>query len=285
MLAPILLLAGLAWQQSSVPELKFPTDTRKPTATEAKEFLETICPGHVVIGETFECDVPCPKHTDFAGEKIRRSLDAVTRGHFLSPTSDDAVLAVSGCESHANNFGGTILLTREQGRWKIVWDKGGVPTTQCHRVLLPTRREVLICLGSFGGQGFVGVDLYVEDMTKPATSLMSGGKDSYLWEGKNTVGTCGYNGEDESKPFDLRLDYLERIQFNNAPDGTIRSISVFGRRGKRRMTAKDSVACINEQVPTRPHKGLTFAPSTAPYRVNFVLDGSNFRRVTDPRKK
>ena len=44
--------------------------------------------------------------------------DGVLFGHFLSATSEDAVVNCLGCEGHPALFGGTLLLTKEAGEWK-----------------------------------------------------------------------------------------------------------------------------------------------------------------------
>ena len=87
------------------------------------------------------------------------SLDRITRGHFLSPTSSDAVVFTQGCEPHALNFGGSIVLTRGSDRWEKSWYKAGVETSNCHKVQLTGGREILVCMGDYGGQGNVWTDL------------------------------------------------------------------------------------------------------------------------------
>jgi hypothetical protein len=43
-------------------------------------------------------------------------------GHFLSPTSDDAVIYAAG-ESHPTFWGGTLLLTKRGSEWAPIWYK------------------------------------------------------------------------------------------------------------------------------------------------------------------
>jgi hypothetical protein len=85
--------------------------------------MEAVCPGQVQVGEAINCGNDCPSFTNFGlfGDSFEWSLKRVTRGHFLSPTSDDAVLWVEGCEPHSENFGGTILLTRNFQGWALEW--------------------------------------------------------------------------------------------------------------------------------------------------------------------
>jgi hypothetical protein len=273
------LLTALAWAQpAGALKPVFPDDTQDPKQAGGAQLLEAACPGHVVAGKSVECKIVCPDLTDFKGAEQEWSLDRVTRGHFRSPQSDDAVLSMSGCESHAFNFGGTILLTRQSGKWTMLWYKGGVPTKNFHRVKLQSGREILICLGEYGGQGNVWTDLYVEDLLAPVSALMSG-KGKIIFEVFDNTATCGLNPEDESKTFPLTRHYVERVQFQSATDGTFRGLSVFGRHGERSMTVAQVNACTDEQIPGRPHRGLDFRPPTKPYRVDFTFDGEHIVRV------
>src|SRR5690348_8335969 len=64
----------------------------------------------------------CPRGSDFFIDQDALggvSLQAVSFGHFTSPGSDDALLSMLGCESHARYFGGSFLLTRRGGKWHL----------------------------------------------------------------------------------------------------------------------------------------------------------------------
>ena len=128
--------------------------------------MKAVCPGHAVVGKRVACRIVCPDVAAFK-EESEWALDAIVRGHFLSPTSGDAALSMSGCEPHSFNFGGTILITRKSGKWIELWYKGGVPTEKCHRGKLQSGREILVCLGEWGAQGGVSMELYLEDLLTP----------------------------------------------------------------------------------------------------------------------
>src|SRR5207253_2158254 len=101
--------------------------------------------------------------TSFKGDDLGWSLWRVTKGHFLSASSEDAVLSMAGCESHSENFGGSLLLTRRANGWRMLWYKAGVQTSKCHKVSLPGGREGLVCMGKDGGQGFLTASLSFVD--------------------------------------------------------------------------------------------------------------------------
>ena len=196
----------------------FPSDAQDPRQAGGAELLDAVCRGGVVHGRQITCSIVCPKFTGFAGDDLGWSLEKVTRGHFLSPTSDDAILSMSGCEPHAANFGGSILLTRRLNRWVLIWYKAGVETSRCHRVPLRSGREILACMGTYGGQGNHWSALYVEDLLKPTPVLMSDGTKEFFHVLDNTS-NCGWNSEDETKPYPLTLAYIGKVEFKSGEDG------------------------------------------------------------------
>jgi len=276
----IFACVGLCWAQPrGAPKPVFPVDTQDPKLAGGAELLEAVCPGRVDVGKEIQCTTECPEFTGFGGGGPRWNAAGVIRGHFLSPSSDDVVLAMEGCESHGANFGGTILLTRRSQKWRMLWYKAGVPTQQCHKIKRSDRREILICIGSYGGQGNVWTALYMEDLLSPYATLMAGDA-GILFEVFDNILTCGSMSDDPSKPTPLTRHYIERVEFRTRPDGSIRGLSVLAREGERSMTSEQVQVCIAEQLPTRPHRGIDFSPPTKPYRVDFTFDGSSFKRYT-----
>ncbi len=272
----IFLLTALAWAQ---PKPLFPDDTQDPKQAGGAELLEAVCPGHVVSGKDIACKETCPESSGFKDDKFWDwTLVGVTRGHFLSPQSDDAALAMVGCEGGYNRYGGTILLTRNSGKWTMLWYKGGVQTVECHRGKLTDGREILICLGGYGGQGNVWTDLYIVDLLMPL-SAESAGKEGTALSAFDNSSTCGWNPQDEEKPVHVTSTSIESVRFQTAPDGTFRGVSVFGRHGERDMTVAQVKTCDDERIPGRPHRGLNFNPPTKPYRVDFKFDGKQMVRV------
>jgi hypothetical protein len=203
------------------------------------------------------------------------TLAEVIRGHFLSPSSEDVVLAMTGCEPHSENFGGAILLTRRSQHWAMLWYKAGVETSHCHKVPLLDGRDILVCVGSSGARGSVSTELYVEDLLKPSPSLMAGNGGFFSVE--DDTRTCGWNSENERKPFPLTRAYIERVSFGPGARKGLPVISVTAAFGKRLIPFQEAQACIDEHNPNKAHLGMSLAPSTRSYRVEFFFDGRNYR--------
>jgi hypothetical protein len=275
----ILVLAAAAWAQPH--KTIFPSDSKDPKQSGGAEMLEAVCPGRVIVDKEIGCRGVCPEFTGFHGEDLGWAMTAVTRGHFVAAESDDVVLATSGCEDHSNNFGGTILVTRRSQTWRLLWYKAGVDTSQCHKLSLGDGREILVCLGGWGGQGLVETGLWVEDL-RAATPMIAGGDKSPFFEVWDNAGTCGENPEDDSKSEPLQYAYIVRIEFKN--NRVVPGISITAHFGKREMTLQDVDACIDAQNPNKPRKGLSFLPPTKGEQIDFVFESGTYHRSAKGRK-
>ena len=190
--------SGVA-QPAGAPKPVFPDDSQNPKQAGEAELLQVVCPGHLVVGKDIKCKETCPESSGFKDDKVFDwILVGITRGHFFSPHSDDVALAMGGCEGGYNNYGGTILLTKQSETWTMLWYKGGVPTARCHRGKLESGREILVCLGRYGGQGNVWTDLYIEDLLTPV-SAGAAGKEGTVLSAFDNSSTCGWNPQDSDR--------------------------------------------------------------------------------------
>jgi len=268
----ILVAASTSAQPSNPPDPVFPSDSTNPQQTGGRDLLEAVCPGEVVNGDEIECREGCPDFTSFGsiGDRFRWSLQAVTRGHFLSATSEDAVLWMTGCEPHSENFGGTALVTRRAERWTMLWYKAGVQTEKCHKVPLRNGREILICIATAGAQGISVTELYVEDLLDPKAVLMAAEASSFF-AARDTVGSCGWNQEDEQKPYPLIRSRIEKVEFSSDKASGVSVITIAASYGKRTMNPEDVRACLANRDKV--------APLTRRYRMRFVFNGYDYSPV------
>jgi hypothetical protein len=84
--------------------------------------MQEVCESSAAVGVDArghsQCTV-CPSYTDFHGNRKQSfNLQKVLGGHFSTTAHEQALLVLSGCESHADGFGGTALLTGEGKGWK-----------------------------------------------------------------------------------------------------------------------------------------------------------------------
>jgi hypothetical protein len=128
-----------------------------PSQAEAAGLLTAVCPADIQTDprpdeNSLVCK-PCPKFTGGASED-----PAVAKHEFFAPRSAiygsftsqgtvEAVMSFEGCESHVNNFGGSVLLRSLAGSWTRVNYAPNMITTACHSYRLKTGRDLLLCEG------------------------------------------------------------------------------------------------------------------------------------------
>lgn len=253
--------AARGQQSSEQTETNFPSDTKPPDQTDIKRLLETVCSAEIKSGKTVECRERCPEYTDFPGDELTWEVLGLTFGHFLSPTSDDATLSMSGCEPHSLNFGGTVLLTRQSNAWSMVWYKAGVDTSRCHKAPTANRREILVCIGQYGAQGNIWTALYTEDLSSPKTVLMAGGHE-FFTAYDNTIGCGNFQSE-------IVRSHISRVEFVDRADGHVPAIWVSASFGKQTATAASLGACMSKKAGS--------LPETRNYRMQFIFNGDDYR--------
>ena len=142
--------ATVATAATAVPA----TDAAPPSPADLASMLRAICgPEHVgrpTAGSRPECrEVPSyPTHC--AGPL---QIGGVTRGSFTSPSAVEALADYEGCEPHAGNFGGSVLLRRRGTGWERVAFLPSQRSATCLRLPRPDGAEVLACYSSWSGQG------------------------------------------------------------------------------------------------------------------------------------
>lgn len=271
--APLLACAGaLAWGQSqpgvsTIPaDPIFRSDTQDPKRAGGAGLLETVCPGRVVVAERIACKGGCPSFTELRVGGLE--LVGVTRGHFLSTSSDDAALSTIGCEPHAANYGGTILLTRQTGSWSMVWYRAGADTSKCHKVTVENPREILVCVGTYGGQGYFSTALDVED-------LAAGEERGFLSVSDNTGAMeCGTNFRGDRVP--LVRGGIEKVEFGISADGRP-LVLVTAFTGQKWLNNEEVETCEDMRSGAKPRHELNIFPATKTYHLEFFFDGHDFK--------
>ena len=155
------------WRYFS-PLLKSQTGTLEQA--EADRVLAGFCqtPVHVIQGVGPTCT------TRRLGSEFSDIVDrtfhprSIIFGHFLAPESNDATVSGWSAETHPYRWGGTLLLSRRLGAWVPIWYRSGLIADSCEKVVLPDRREVLLCEDEDSGMGHALHYLYVVDLEHPS---------------------------------------------------------------------------------------------------------------------
>lgn len=176
--SPAFLAAQLAddyrMSDSSALYLTLSTKTNYPSRLETMSLLVGICGRkHVQTGEKslLYCDAS-PGYPD--NDQCRLDIGEVLYGHFTSPKADEVVADYRGCEPHAGNYGGSILLRKEDGIWRRIAYFPGERAQRC--LVFPRRdgRDALVCVSASDGQGEEDADIELRSLkpgVKPESLL------------------------------------------------------------------------------------------------------------------
>lgn len=88
-------------------------------------------------------------------------LRSVIYGSFTVPGVQEAVASFEGCEPHASEFGGSILLTKRDDSWSMLRYTPSLITAACRTYRLKTGRDLLLCEGEDGHMDETSQEIYV----------------------------------------------------------------------------------------------------------------------------
>jgi hypothetical protein len=184
------LSTGMLWAE------KFPTDSHPPTLEDARALLPALCESGVMAKTTQHgvdsgCRL-CPSVVPGGGAfnstdpaEASFSLYGVIYGSFTREGSQQAVADFSGCEPHANNFGGSVLFEKSPRGWRVKSYQGGFISSECLKYPMTNGRDLLICRGGYSGQGENDSSLFVFDYLLPKEQ-----RSQTLLTTSDTLATC-----------------------------------------------------------------------------------------------
>jgi hypothetical protein len=94
----------------------------------------------------------CPTFTPESGSDEGLVIRNLLRGQFSGSGRDELLLDTSGCEPHAAEFGGALILEPVGDGWRRVWYQSGLRLDDCIAFTGRTR-DRLVCNERFSGQG------------------------------------------------------------------------------------------------------------------------------------
>ena len=198
----------------------------------------------------------CPKGTDSYGESHSNwEMYAETPGHFISAQDDNLILDGTGCDSHANNFGGSFIFSIKDGKARLVRYDQGLVTSQCHKFAYKDGRDFIVCRGGWGGQGENDENVFM-------AAFAATGKETVtrLISTSDTRGTCL---DDPTQV--VQEAEVSSIKFVPQDSGQITGMTVTATLG--------NIKC--SQVDSGSKSGKT-AGTVKTYEIEFLFDGQHF---------
>lgn len=244
-----------AWGQARPVAMN--TASAGAKAADIEAAVSLICPAskrtRAKDGRVSGCRA-CPRGTDFVGDASSSwQLTAETPGHFAGAKEENLLLSGTGCDSHANNFGGTFVFALQAGKVRLVRYDQGLITDECRMFTFADGRDGLVCRGGWSGQG-------ESDFSMNVLSFGATGKETAqtLISGSDSTGMCGDDRSQEVQMSDIK-DF--RLATKPGTPAAVTGLMVTATLGK--------VKCGQLQGNTMPSAVRTYA-------IAFVFDGKQF---------
>jgi hypothetical protein len=224
--------------------------------------VQAVCPKQVKTealknGTAYGCGT-CPVFTSFHGENLSQlksptfELRKVLKGSFTRSGANELLGEFFGCEPHAANFGGTMILGQDASTWKRVrWVPGPVGLVRTY----PGKdgRDLVLSQGGYMGQGEATewVSTYDFGKADPATQTLLTVED-------DTSNACMLD--------QVSIGSVSGLEFPDLNGDGKPDLRVKVKAGKAKVPAKYREHCDeNFKVPEAPS-----------YTVDFVFDGKAF---------
>ncbi|MGO4879516.1 MAG: hypothetical protein ACLP59_01685 [Bryobacteraceae bacterium] len=238
-----------------------PSDAAAVSPAEKHAFLEAICPGHATATGCAACPAEMPASAQ------TWDLRSIIFGHFLSPQSNDALVAGTGCEDHAHLMSGSYLFVKEDARWRKHWYTPGANANDCKKLTANDGRDLLVCHADDMHQGVADEFLYLMDPGKDPARQEADSPLHLFFDVVDSLPSCSKLADGT-----LRRGELESVSFlPDAASGGMR-IVVDARVGKATVPDQAFEKC----VPGERRLQI----ETVPVRYEFRFDGREI--VPDP---
>ncbi|HEV2351235.1 MAG TPA: hypothetical protein VG028_15465 [Terriglobia bacterium] len=257
-IAAALLLSLLATTPARAAESHLPDEA------EAMAILQTVCAGQIrkeVLkkGVGYGCG-GCPSFTGFAGQSPSQGnepdfeLRKVLEGSFTKPGANEVLAEFFGCEPHAANFGGMLLLARAGAKWRRVRYAEGV-VGMVRSFARTDGLDIVLDQGGYTGQGTTTGWISTCDFSvKPDPA------EHTLLQVEDTLGNACQSDR-------VSISYFERLDFPDLNGDGKPDLRVTVRWGQATVPARLRNKCDEEFKPTQP-------PA---YTVDFLFNGMTFR--------
>lgn len=116
------------------------------------------------------------------------ALQSLVYGSFTKAGADEAAASLDGCESHAENWGGTVLAERKAGAWSMARYDSGLHPDSCVAFRRGDDRDLLICRWVDGHQSYWHDQIFSYDF---AAGDLSKGWSEILTMEDDLVPHCG----------------------------------------------------------------------------------------------
>lgn len=243
------------------------------TPQRQRMFAALACGQGLVTSDRGEMSCPvCPAGSDFAtGDESAKdpgesaapagfdsgwTYGGMIFGHFTVAGAQEALLKTNGCESHANNMGGDVLLRKTGEQWsRVRYIHGGLVGDGCQRLDWEDGRDALVCDTGDMHQGIASDTAALFTIEPVAAAQDQNGDHTRFLTVSDDEGDC-----DEGAPKTTQSASIDRISLVAGANGR-KDVQILASVGRSRLMA------TQDQCPVAAKK---------PYRLLFRNLGDHF---------
>ena len=202
-------------------------------------------------------------------------------GAFTKPGASEVAAVFQGCESHGENYGGTLLVEKTASGYRSASYLSGVHPDSCQSYRRPDGRDLLVCQWLDVHQSDSATRLFVYDFAQSdADDMMKGWKDLASVRDTTGLGLCmgvdltlgvhqgrvlGFHFEDRNK--DRRLDLVVDIEHRHTAPSAALAAKVENACKKAKPTPDGDLSVNVAALLGAPVKD----------RLEFLFDGQSFQ--------
>jgi hypothetical protein len=118
------------------------------------QLIEAVCGrGNVIRKDGQLACGTCPSFVSTNWQEPFQ-LEELHYGSYTGSHIREAYVDFSGCEPHASNFGGSVLLRQQANGWQVVRYDRGFRSHTCDLLTTASGRDKLVCQSGYMGQGY-----------------------------------------------------------------------------------------------------------------------------------
>jgi len=209
----------------------------------------------------------CPSFTGFADSDGQAAPSEPMSGVFTGPGRTEVLVDLSSCEPHANSYGGTVLLRKEQGKWRRISYSPGLRTNACQTLRRTDGTDLLVCEGGDVAQGYIFGVVTARSFTQRGTLA---NEDTRLASSMDTLGACPSDGT--AVAMEIRSVQARDTNNDGKKDVVIDLSAAFAHVKK-----KGDDPCLNEEERKKYLKPKN-------YQLVYLFDGNSLTASPETRK-
>jgi hypothetical protein len=117
-------------------------------------------------------------------------LELVIAGSFTKPGASEIAAVFQGCESHAENYGGTLLLEKVASGFRSLYYASGVHPSWCKPRKRSDGRDLLVCKWADAHQGTGFTEVFVYDFARSSAADPTAGWTSLVHVEDTSFSVC-----------------------------------------------------------------------------------------------